>query len=296
MEFVRQHPDGRGIGVVVSGFDAGAATDEQVASLRDAVHTHRLAVLRDQHLSPDEFLALGRLLGEPVTYYQSMYHHPERPEVFVSSNVPQDGGRVGVPKTGRFWHADYEFMPEPFALTLVYPRVVPTRNRGTLFIDMAAAYRRLDADLKAALRGVRVRHSANKYFKIRPSDVYRPIRDLVEEVDRETPPVDQPAVLTHPVTGEEVLYLSQGCAIDLLDPDGKPLPGDLLARVLDAVGQSDDTGTHENVHLQTFAESDLLVWDNRVLVHRAIHTTTAEPAVSWRVTVMDGHRYYSAAA
>lgn len=157
---------------------------------------------------------------------------------------------------------------------------------------MAAAYRSLDAALRDELRGVRARHSANRYFKIRPSDVYRPIRDLIEEVDRETPPVVQPAVLTHPVTGEEVLYISQGCTIGFADQAGAPLSGDLLARVLDAVGQADTTGTHENVHLQTFAEGDLLIWDNRTLVHRARHTATPEPAVSWRVTVMDGERYY----
>lgn len=293
MDISPQYADRPGAGAVVTGFDAATAGADEAAALRAAVYEHRIAVLRDQHLTPDGLLALGRLLGEPVTYYQPMYHHPDRPEVFVSSNVPRDGTQVGVPKTGQFWHADYQFMAEPFALTLVYPRVVPTGERGTLFIDMAAAYRALDPDLRDELRGVHARHSANQYFKIRPSDVYRPIRDLVAEVDRETPPVVQPAVLTHPVTGEDVLYVSQGCTIGLADADGAPVSGDLLDRVLDAVGQLDTTGTHPNVHKQTFGEDDLLVWDNRALVHRALHTATPEPAVSWRVTVMDGNRYYT---
>ncbi len=44
-----------------------------------------------------------------------MYQHPEVPEIFVSSNVPENGRQIGVPKTGRFWHADYQFMPDPSA-------------------------------------------------------------------------------------------------------------------------------------------------------------------------------------
>ncbi|KPC75455.1 hypothetical protein ADL35_25060, partial [Streptomyces sp. NRRL WC-3753] len=44
---------------------------------------------------------------------------------------------------------------------------------------------------------------------------------------------------------------------------------------------------HENIHLQTFERGDLLVWDNRSLIHCARHTTTPEPTVSFRVTVHD---------
>jgi alpha-ketoglutarate-dependent taurine dioxygenase len=56
-----------------------------------------------------------------------MCHHPEQREIFVSSNVISGDTRVGVPQTGKFWHADYQFMPNPFGLTLIYPQVVPKK-------------------------------------------------------------------------------------------------------------------------------------------------------------------------
>ncbi|MET8507404.1 TauD/TfdA family dioxygenase [Streptomyces sp. NPDC004787] len=281
----------RELGVVVEGFDAATASDEDVELVRKAVYAEKIVVLKDQHLSPEEFLALGRRFGEPETYYQPMYHHPEVPEIFVSSNVVEGDKRVGVPQTGKFWHSDYSFMPRPFALTFIYPQVVPKKNRGTYFIDMGKAYAKLPDALKRAVAGSRARHSVRRYFKIRPTDVFRPLSEVIAEMEEESPDVFHPTVVTHPVTGEDVLYISAAVVQELVDASGTPLDGTLLRSLLEATGQLDDTFAHENIHLQTFSEGDLLIWDNRSLIHRALHTTQPEPAVSFRVTVQDGHHW-----
>ncbi|MEU7026745.1 TauD/TfdA dioxygenase family protein [Streptomyces sp. SBR177] len=281
----------RELGVVVEGFDAATASDEDVELVRKAVYAEKIVVLKDQHLSPEEFLALGRRFGEPETYYQPMYHHPEVPEIFVSSNVVEGDKRVGVPQTGKFWHSDYSFMPRPFALTFIYPQVVPKKNRGTYFIDMGKAYAKLPDALKRAAAGTRARHSVRRYFKIRPTDVFRPLSEVIAEMEEESPDVFHPTVVTHPVTGEDVLYISAAVVQELVDASGTPLDATLLQGLLEATGQLDDTFTHENIHLQTFSEGDLLIWDNRSLIHRALHTTQPEPAVSFRVTVQDGHHW-----
>src|SRR5207244_4451738 len=110
----------------------------------------------------------------------------------VSSNVEQDGKQIGVPKTGKFWHSDYQFMPRPFDITLIYPQVVPTKNRGTFFINLCAAYEALSDELKSAVQDTVAWHSVRRYFKIRPTDVYRPISEVLDEVDERTPPVSFP--------------------------------------------------------------------------------------------------------
>src|SRR5437773_605251 len=139
---------GKAFGVVVEGFDAGTATPKDIAELKKAVYTNKIAVLKNQHLDPTQFLALGKAMGDVAEYYEPVYHHPEVKEVFVSSNVKEEDGRqIGVPKTGKFWHSDYQFMPKPFDLTLIYPQVVPSKNRGTFFINMATAYEKLSEDL-----------------------------------------------------------------------------------------------------------------------------------------------------
>ncbi|MCD7438552.1 TauD/TfdA family dioxygenase [Streptomyces lincolnensis] len=287
---------GKEIGATVEGFDHATASAADIDAIKTAVYTKKIVVLKNQDLAPRQFLELGQLFGRPETYYEPMYKHPEVEEIFVSSNVPKDGKQIGVPKTGKFWHADYQFMPDPFGLTFIYPQVVPEKNRGTYFIDMGKAYEQLPGDLKKEVDGTFSRHSVRKYFKIRPSDVYRPISEIIEEVDTKTPPVVQPSTFTHPMTGETILYISEGFTIGMEDGDGKPLESDLLQRLFEATGQLDDTFAHPNIHLQTFEKGDLLVWDNRSLIHRARHTTTPEPTVSFRVTVHDARKLYDEAA
>ncbi|MCP3802190.1 TauD/TfdA family dioxygenase [Allokutzneria sp. A3M-2-11 16] len=277
---------GKAMGVTVTGFDAATASDTDIRAIADAVYRDKIVLLKGQDLSPREFLDLGARFGEPVTYYQPMYRHPELAEIFVSAN---EGG-YGVPKTGKFWHSDYQFMPEPFSITLIHPQVVPSRNRGTYFIDMGKAYERLPEDLRKAIVGTTSFHSARRYFKIRPEDVYRPIWEVMEDIERETPPVAQPTVFAHPVTGESVLFISEGFTYAIEGADDG-----VLQRLLHETGQLDPECAHPNIHLQTYEQGDLLIWDNRSLIHRALHTTTPEPTVSHRVTVMDEHKLYARA-
>ncbi|MFI9243772.1 TauD/TfdA dioxygenase family protein [Streptomyces sp. NPDC053086] len=280
---------GSALGATVEDFDHAGASDADIEALKRTVYTKKIAVLKGQHLSPRQFLDLGKRLGRPETYYEPMYHHPEIKEIFVSSNVPENGKQIGVPKTGKFWHADYQFMPDPFGITLIHPQVVPRKNRGTYFIDMGRAHERLPQDLKKEIAGTYCRHSVRKYFKIRPHDVYRPLSEILEEVERKTPAVRQPTTFVHPLTGETVLYISEGFTVGIEDADGEPLDDDLLQRLFEATGQLDDSFGHDNIHLQSFERGDLLIWDNRSLIHRARHTATPEPTVSYRVTVHDEH-------
>ncbi|WP_326553923.1 (3R)-3-[(carboxymethyl)amino]fatty acid oxygenase/decarboxylase [Micromonospora sp. NBC_01813] len=276
-----------GLGLVVEGFDP--TSDDDVREVRAAVYREKIVVIKGQDLDPQGFLTLGSRFGEPAAYYEPIYHHPDVPEVFVSSNVSDGEKQIGVPKTGKFWHSDYQFMPRPFDITFIYPQVVPTRNRGTYFIDLCRAYETLPEELKLAVKDTTATHSVRRYFKIRPSDVYRPLSEVIDEVDAKTPPVQLPTAYPHRHTDETILYLSAGFTLSITDADGRSRP-DLLRELLEHTGQLDDTFTHPAIHLQTYDKGDILVWDNRSLVHRALHTTTPEPTVSYRVTVYDDPR------
>jgi len=283
---ISKQPDAK-MGVTVEGFDAATATEAEISDLKRHIYTEKIAVLKGQDLSTAAFVELGKRLGEPASYYEPMYHHPDTDLIFVSSNVPKDGQQIGVPKTGKFWHADYQFMDKPFGFTLIYPQVVPTTNRGTYFIDLGKAYEALPQQLKDAVAHVKAVQSPRRFFKIRPEDVYRPVSELLAEIEAKTPAVAHNAVTTHPFTGESILYISEGFTVGLADQQGKLLDDGLLTDLLEATGQNDSTFRHDYIHLQRFDVGDLLIWDNRSLVHRALHTTTPEPAVSFRVTVYD---------
>lgn len=280
------------MGATVTEFDVETLSASDALRLKDAVYQEKILILKDQHLSPQQFIALGKALGTIEVYYEPMYHHPDHEEIFVSSSTPESTQQVGVPKTGAFWHADYSFMPRPFGITMTYPQVVPKTNRGTHYIDMGKVFAGLPEELRSVARTTKGLHSARRYFKIRPSDVYRPICELVDEIEKKTPPVIHPTVFVHPITGEEVLYVSEALTCELHDQQGRVLEDDSLHRLLEASGQLDTTFGNEHIHTQTFTEGDLLIWDNRSLVHRALHSPAPEPSTSYRVTVHDDHPFY----
>lgn len=279
-------PGGDQLGAVVTDFDVTTATAEEFAAMRQAVYDHRLIVIKDQgDITPSEFVELGRHFGDIVRYYEPMYQHPDEPDIFVSSNVPVDGKRVGVPKTGKFWHSDYQFKPQPFAFTIFSPKILPEGNRGTFFIDMARALENLPAELADAARGTHATHSVRRYFKIRPTDVFRPLSEIIKEAEESSPPVTHPTVITHPVTGEEILYISEGFTEAIDDADDPNLLHDLL----EAVGMLDDTFTHPNILTHPYVPGEIVIWDNRALCHRALHAPHDGPVASHRLTVVDGH-------
>ncbi|TDV53608.1 TauD/TfdA dioxygenase family protein [Actinophytocola oryzae] len=242
---------GQELGVTVEGFAAGSASAADIAALKEAVYTSKIAVLKDQDLTPRRFLALGRSLGREVEHFDPAYDH-----------------------SGSFWHSDYQLMTEPYDFGMVYPKVVPI-----YFIDTAAAYKRLSMSLKQAVSGAIATHSLLRHVRFEPEDLDRALPDIVEQVNGRNPPLTVPAAVTHPRTGETLLHVSEGFTLAVRDADGEDRP-DLLAALLEASGQLDQTYRHENIHVQTFEKGDLLVWDNRSLIHRAPLTATPEPALS----------------
>jgi alpha-ketoglutarate-dependent taurine dioxygenase len=57
---------------------------------------------------------------------------------------------------------------------------------------MGGAYEKLFRQLKKAAAGTRSRHSVRRYFKIRPTDVYRPVKENLDDIERETAAVIHP--------------------------------------------------------------------------------------------------------
>ncbi|RNE50072.1 taurine catabolism dioxygenase [Corynebacterium alimapuense] len=283
------------MGVQVTDFDINLATNEDFAELKKAIYANRVVVLKNQAaMTPTEFVALGNGTGTIVPYYEPMYHHPEHEEIFVSSTVQLEGKKMGVPKTGKFWHSDYQFKKQPFAFTIFFPQVLPEGNRGTFFIDMAQAFQSLPAELRSAARKVTASHSVRRFFKIRPSDIYRPLGEIIKEVEQVSPPAVHNAVVTHPVTGEEFLYLSEGFT-DQLDGEGTSSHRNLLHDLLEESGQLDPEFTHPNILCHSYELGDIVLWDNRVLTHRALHVSGNGASASYRITVTDDLPFDAAA-
>src|SRR5947209_3159009 len=208
-------PSRGGMGAEILDFDVKTVTPEIAQMIKDEVYEHKLIVFRDQQLTKEQYVDFAKKIGKPQIYLQKNYHHPEYPEIFVSSNVPENGKKMGVSGTGRYWHTDYQFHPEPLPMTLLYPQVLPAGKRETYYIDMERAYQDLPAEFKPYIEGKRAVHEAKWRYKITPEDADRAIIDILEEIDRVMPASVHPAVIVHPVTGKKLLYLSSGFTVGM---------------------------------------------------------------------------------
>jgi len=281
---VETPPEGR-IGARIHGFHPNTCTKEQAATLRQLVYRHKLLVFTGIDLDDQDYIDLARQFGKPQVYFQDHYHHPAHPEIFVSSNVPMDGKKVGVAGTGRFWHSDYQFFDEPLSTTFVLPKIIPEGHRATLFVDMVAALRTLPANLRRALESRSCFHEAVMYYKVQPGDIDRAIAELMAEFRRLSPGAHHPAVITHPVTGQQALYISEGFTMGV---DG--MPHEASQQLLQ------DVFAHLRspalVHEHEWGAGDLMYWDNRQLNHMSAGGAPGQGSRSYRIGVYDGLPFY----
>lgn len=274
------------LGADVHDVDLRRLTGGDVEALRAAVYEHKLLVFHGVAFDEGEYVAMARRFGVPQRYFQRHYHHPDFAEIFVNNNVPVGGSKFGVAGTGRMWHSDYQFFPEPLPLTFVLPVIVPPGGvRGTQFVDMVTALRELPAPLREAFTGRRCFHDAVYYYKVQPGDIDKGIGELMEQFHREAPGASHPTVIRHPVLDREALYVSSGFTqrIEGLD-DARSR--ELLAQAFAFLEASD------RVRMVPWQPGDLMLWDNRQVAHRATGTLHGQPSRSFRIGVYDGLPFY----
>jgi len=274
------------IGVAVEGLDPLALTPAVAQQLIALIYEHKFIVLRDVHMDTRQYIAFAKHFGTIEPYHQANYHHPDHPEIFVSSNVPLDGRKVGVSKTGQFWHTDYSFMPDPLSFTCVYPQVIPDGKRGTMFIDMGEVLRELPEDLLQLAGGRRAFHDATHYYKVRPEDVDAALIDLVAKFRAMSPGSWHPLILEHPVTQERSLYMSGGFTTAI---EGLSIAENhaVIQRMATFAQQERFVRTH------LLQPGDLMMWDNRGLIHHASHPVEGGQSCNYRISLYDGLPFYS---
>src|SRR5262245_7467494 len=153
---------------------------EDVDRIKQLVYRHKLVVLRRLKFTCQEYVRFARNFGTPQVYFQPNYHHPEHPEIFVSSNQKYNGAKFGVAGTGRYWHTDYQFFEQPLPLTMQYPQVLPS-VRETYYIDMERVLRELPPRLAQAVDGAQAVHDGRWRYKVQSTDIDRSLDEIYRE-------------------------------------------------------------------------------------------------------------------
>jgi taurine dioxygenase len=283
-------PCGPGIlGAEVRGLDLKTLDSDGARRLKEAVHHHALLRLKDQQMTTPEFVVFGTKLGAHMPYPDARYHHPEHPEVFVSSNVK--GRSMGMGRSGYFWHTDQSFKPKPQPLTVLFPQLLPSAKRETLFVNMADTYDRLPAKLREVLEGKTAKHDPVLRYKVGHADVDANL-DLGELIARGRaafPAPTHPCVIVHPTTKRKIVYMNEGftTSIDgLSHEDSQAVLKELFPFI-----ERDD---HIQRHSWTLGE--LIIWDNRTLIHRAGYMAPGDYQTIFRLNIDDGAPFYEGIA
>jgi taurine dioxygenase len=293
-----------------AGAEAAIATAEREPDVLPRLLAERggLLLLPDMHTiadTPALLVRLSRLFGAEVENYRETLMAPNMihagvPEILVVSNAPPvnrappprpdppltaDGGLPLQYPHRRGWHTDQSYRRPPPDISLFFAVApVPPGQGQTLFADGAAAYEALSPALKArvdALEGLHVGLNAE-----RSRDEILAGRTPRALQPRERPQ-RQPVARRHPVTGRGALYLCENRQMDWLDG---PFVGMQPGPHGDGAALLDTLMSHltrpEFVYAHEWTGGDLLVWDNRCLVHTATwFDTTTHDRLMWRTTV-----------
>ncbi|MDJ0598955.1 MAG: TauD/TfdA family dioxygenase [Crocosphaera sp.] len=273
------------IGVEVSEVDIVSIDEIEINTIKQLVYQHKFVVFRNQNLNEDQYLEFASKIGKPQIYPQDNYHHPNYPEIFVSSNVAKDGKKFGVKGTGKYWHTDCAFLNNPLPFTMLYPQILPNSIRETYYMDMQQIYKNLPANLKSLIDGKYMIHEGKWRYKVQEWDIDKAIIDIMSDFEKKFPPAKHPAIITHPVTGAKILYMSRGFTTGIVGLD-RETTQQILSELFSFIERE------ENIYTHLWKDGDILLWENRTLNHKASIVPEGQASVSFRIGIDDGLPFY----
>jgi taurine dioxygenase len=247
------------LGAEIDGLELAQELDEALfRALHRAFLRYQVLVLSPQDLAPARQVALARRFGEVQVHVMNQYHADGYPELYRLSNLDERGRPSGRhPDKGTLaWHTDGSWQRVTGQATLIYGEVMPESGGETHFCDMYGAYERLDAPWKSRIANLRAVHNLDFSRNRRHGE------DPLTEAQRlAKPPVDHPVVRTHPGTGRKCLFLGDHAEyiVGLPYEEGRSLIEELNALAV-----------HPDLSYEhRWRTRELIVWDNRCVMHRA---------------------------
>ncbi|MGH7311487.1 MAG: TauD/TfdA dioxygenase family protein, partial [Candidatus Rokuibacteriota bacterium] len=207
---------------------------------------------------------------------------PEDRRLAVGMNDVSNLGRDGQPleRDSRqhlfnlgnlLWHSDSSFRAIPAKYSLLSARVVHPTGGNTEFADMRAAYDALDAQTQAQIEDLLCEHS------LMYSRGLLGMLDFSEDERAMFRPVRQRLVRRHPVTGRKSLYLAShaGAIVGMPMPEARILLRDLTEHATQP----------RFVYVHRWRPWDLVMWDNRQVMHRGRRYDQSQARDMRRTTV-----------
>ena len=242
--------------------DLGRISDSEFRVLYKAWLEFGVLRIRGQSLNDGELQRFSNRFGplEEIPYGKISEEEKQKIKnryVTVISNIEVDGKPIGgLGNKEATWHSDMTYIEDPPPASILMSLEVPELGGDTHFSDQKAAYLSLPNELVSRIENLSIKHNAAHTSVGGLRRGFDPIKD-----PREAPGAIHPIVRTHDETQEKMLYLGRrelayvvGFALEESEQ--------LLNEVWRYAAMS------ENVWTQQWEMGDVIIWDNRRVLHR----------------------------
>jgi len=269
------------VGAEVFGFDINEPITQATKSeLESLWNEHAILLFRGQDIDASAQIEFSRIFGALEEHPLEVKRSGEHPELFVLENGgPNDKFQTafydGEEIVGRLdWHMDLHYTGRPNRGALLRAVQIAEEDGETGFGDLAKAYDALDPETKRRIAGLEVAYR----FTVQRRDMrfvdltgYQPGPNSPKQpADIGFPDFADsvyPIVVTHPVTGVQVLEIVEQFLDRVIDPEKAGMSAneadDLLRELVDHTRRPEFHYFHE------WQPGDMVLWDN----WRAMHCT-----------------------
>ncbi|MGH7093812.1 MAG: TauD/TfdA dioxygenase family protein [Stellaceae bacterium] len=263
----------------IGGVDTGAPIGEATfAEIRAALDEHSVLIFHDQSLDDKRQVAFSRRFGPLETAGKANpatgthFARQSNLDIATGAVIPTEDRRMIYQKGNYLWHSDSSFKAVPSLCSLLSARIVPPEGGNTEFATMRAAYDALPDEIKDKLEGLVAEHSL-VYSRETVST-----ESLTAEMKAELPGAWQTMVRVNPADGRKSIYAGAHASHVI----GRP-----RQEGRDFIKWLDEFATQPQFcYSHAWRQGDLVIWDNRSVLHRATaYDTLRHKRLMQRTTV-----------
>lgn len=222
--------------------------------LHQAFLERQLLIFRDQDLTKEQQVVFTEQFGTLERHTARNKGTNNLPLVHIVNNLGEDGKPMGKVRSD-MWHTDKSFRPEPSMATILHAITLPPDGGDTVFVNMYAAFEGLSAARQTEIRDLKVVHS---WRLSRENEG----REMSPEELADAPDNTHPLARIHPETGRTAIFAGMHAS----HIEGWPFEkGRALILELEAHATQP-----QYLYRHTWRPGDMLMWDNRCLLHRAV--------------------------
>lgn len=246
------------LGAVIEDLDVRNIDDATWTEINRLFCEHHVLVFPRQQLQPEDQMAFAQRWGELVQHpYAGLADYPQIIE------LTNHGKRRDI---NQHWHSDMTYNTAPPKLTMLYARQAPEFGGDTAFANQELAYDDLSDGLRAVVDGLQAVHSAE--------GLARQYREKAQDAPR----AEHPVVRVHDETGRKSLYVCRAFTTRFANwtrEESQSLLDYLFAHSVRPEYQA----------RHAWSAGDVVMWDNRALLHFAVHDHGDDPRVIHRLQV-----------